>query len=229
MSRLPLSLGIQKQWMTSRLVPRTSTFVPVGMTIWPLVTIGRRSMPPQPSWRRVVDLPPPLLAGDVDVALGVVGLGQRHQRADRRDGDTDQDQAGRIVRRDLQGRLAVRLLGDRLAAIAELEHGPTDRREHEQHDDAGDQEDRPLQVLDLLGVLAGGLPGVLRGVLGAARQEGEAEDARDGDRGGAPAAPGGTRHAVNANRAVRERPLPLVDHGTTTSTRAPSTPGTTNS
>ena len=48
MSRLPLSLGIQKLWITSRLVPRTSTLVPVGITICPLVTIGV-SMPPQPS------------------------------------------------------------------------------------------------------------------------------------------------------------------------------------
>ena len=48
MSRLPLSLGIQKLWITSRLVPRTSTLVPIGITIWPLVTIGV-SMPPQPS------------------------------------------------------------------------------------------------------------------------------------------------------------------------------------
>ena len=30
--RLPLSLGIQKLWITSRLVPRTSTLVPVGIT-----------------------------------------------------------------------------------------------------------------------------------------------------------------------------------------------------
>ena len=48
MSRLPLSRGIQKLWMTSRLVPRTRTLVPIGITIWPLVTIGS-SMPPQPS------------------------------------------------------------------------------------------------------------------------------------------------------------------------------------
>ena len=47
MSRLPLSLGIHQLWITSRLVPRTSTFVPTGMTICPLVTIGV-SMPPQP-------------------------------------------------------------------------------------------------------------------------------------------------------------------------------------
>ena len=40
MSRLPLRRGIQNEWITSRLVPRTSTFVPVGMMTWPLVTIG---------------------------------------------------------------------------------------------------------------------------------------------------------------------------------------------
>src|SRR4029079_7183529 len=40
MSRLPLRRGTQNEWMTSRLVPRISTFVFVGITIWPLVTIG---------------------------------------------------------------------------------------------------------------------------------------------------------------------------------------------
>jgi hypothetical protein len=48
MSRLPLSRGIQKLWITSRLVPRTRTLVPTGTTICPLVTIGV-SMPPHPS------------------------------------------------------------------------------------------------------------------------------------------------------------------------------------
>jgi hypothetical protein len=43
MSRLPLSLGTQNEWITSRLVPRISTLVPVGITIWPLVTIGTAS------------------------------------------------------------------------------------------------------------------------------------------------------------------------------------------
>ena len=48
-SRLPLIAGTQKLWITSRLVPRISTFVSTGMTSWPLVTIGA-VMPPQPSW-----------------------------------------------------------------------------------------------------------------------------------------------------------------------------------
>ena len=48
MSRLPLRRGIHQLWITSRLVPRTSTLVSIGMTSWPLVTIGV-AMPPQPS------------------------------------------------------------------------------------------------------------------------------------------------------------------------------------
>ena len=124
MSCLPLSRGIQQLWITSRLVPRTSTLVSVGMTSWPLVTIGR-SMPPQPVLGRVVDLPPPLLAGDVDDALGVVGLGEGDDRADGRDGDADQDQRRQDRQPDLERRLAVRLLGDRLAAVAVAERAPS--------------------------------------------------------------------------------------------------------
>ncbi len=48
MSRLPLRRGIHQLWMTSRLVPRTSTLLLVGITIWPLVMIAS-SIPPQPS------------------------------------------------------------------------------------------------------------------------------------------------------------------------------------
>ena len=117
MSRLPLSLGIQKLWITSRLVPRTSTLVPVGIDHLAARHDRRVSMPPQPSCDRVVDLPPPLLAGDVDVALGVVGLRQRHQRADGRDRHADEDQRRQDRQADLERRAAVRLLGDRLAAV----------------------------------------------------------------------------------------------------------------
>ena len=47
-SRLPLRRGIQNEWMTSRLVMRSTTGVPTGSTISPLVTIGSGiSMPPQ--------------------------------------------------------------------------------------------------------------------------------------------------------------------------------------
>ena len=197
-------------------------------------------MPPQPVLQRVVHLPPPLLAGDVDVALGVVGLRQRHQRADGRDRHADQDQRRQDRQADLQRRAAVGLLGDRLAAVLVAEHAPADGDDDDDADDAGDGEDRPLQVLDLLGVRALRLPRVLRGVLGTARHhqhEGAERHRRDpgatGDRRAAghgrdasPGLPRPPRALVLARRPcsmVRSRA-----HGTLTSTLAVSTPGTTN-
>ncbi len=166
MSRLPLRRGIHHEWMTSRLVPRTSTGVPTGMTIWPEVTIDIGDAAAA-VLHRVVDLPPPLLTGDVDDALGVARLVQRHQGADRGDGDADEDERRQDREADLERRLAVRLLGDRLAPVAVAPDDVADDGEHDQSDDAGDDEHRVLEVLDLLGVRSGGLPGVLRGVVGA--------------------------------------------------------------
>ncbi len=55
-----------------------------------------------------------------------------------------------------------------------------DGGEHDQTDDAGDDEHRILQVLDLLGVRPGRLPRVLRGVVGAAGGgDGEQRDERE--------------------------------------------------
>ena len=62
-SRLPLSFGIQNEWMTSREVMLRCTGRPAGMTISLAVTSGR---PSSPAMRRVVELPPPLLAEHVD-------------------------------------------------------------------------------------------------------------------------------------------------------------------
>ena len=101
--------------------------------------------------------------------------------------------AGRIVRRDLERRLAVRLLGDRLATVAEAPHDEADGGEHDEPDDAGDDEHRVLEVLDLLGVRSGGLPRVLRGVVGAAGDgERAGRGARD-RRGASQICPGGSR------------------------------------
>ena len=141
-SRLPLSLGIQNEWMTSRLVMRSSTLVSAGMTSWPLVTIGSADAAAA-VLHRVVVLPPPLLAGDVDDALGVAGLGQLEDRADRGDADTDQDEGRQDGEDDLERRLAVRLLGHRLAPVAEADDDEADRDEHDDADDTGDEEDRP--------------------------------------------------------------------------------------
>ena len=153
--------------------------------------------------RRVVDLPPPLLAGDVDEALGVVRLGQGHQRADGRDGDADEDDRRQDRQADLQRRAPVGLLGDRLAAVAVPVDDPADGAGDDQPDEAGEGEHGPLQVLDLLGVLAGRLPRVLRRVAGAPG---------DGDRSRSECEQVAAAHGA---------------HGTRTSTSAPSTPGTT--
>ena len=167
MSRLPLSRGIHHEWMTSRLVPRTSTGRADGDD-----HLARGDDDAGDAAAtvldRVVDLPPPLLAGDVDDALGVARLVERHQGADRGDGDADEDQRRQDRQGDLERRLAVRLLGDRLAAVAVAPDDVADHGEHDESDDAGDDEHRVLQVLDLLGVRSGGLPRVLRGVVGAA-------------------------------------------------------------
>ena len=119
-SRLPLSRGIQYEWMTSRLVMRSSTGVSVGITSSPLVTMGWVISTPPHCCTWVVVLPPPLLTGDVDDALGVVGLGQREHRDDGGHGDADQDDRRKDGERDLERRVAVRLLGDVLTAVLEL-------------------------------------------------------------------------------------------------------------
>ena len=120
--------------------------------------------------------------------------------------------------------VAVRLLGDRLAAILELDHAEQDDGEHDQPDDAGDQEHPPLQVLDRLGVVAGRLPGVLRRVLCARREPDGGGDAGDethamANAGGTFSHRGGPCFLVGIGRGA---------HGTTTSSVA-SVPGTVNS
>ena len=130
MSRLPLSLGIQKRVddVAAGAADR-APWCPVGITSWPLVTIGLASadvgVTPQivpSSLDRVVVLPPPLLAGDVDDALGVVGLvGQRQHRVDREPGDHGQITAGMAVSVISRAGLPCDLLGDRLAAVAEAD------------------------------------------------------------------------------------------------------------
>ncbi len=119
---------------------------------------------------RVVVLPPPLLTGDVDDAVGVVGVVERDHAGHRGHGDTGQHQRRDGDEHVLDQGVAVALLGDRLATISELDDDVGDHGEHDHTDDAGDQEDRPLQVVDVLGVLALGRPRVLRGIAGARRQ-----------------------------------------------------------
>ena len=101
---------------------------------------------------RVVVLPPPLLPGDVDLALRVVGLVELEDRVDREPADHGQQRRGDGDERVLDDGVAVRLLGDRLAAVLEADHAVQDDGEHDHADDPGDQEHPPLQVLDRLGV-----------------------------------------------------------------------------
>jgi hypothetical protein len=176
------------------------------MISWPLVTM--------------VHFPPPLVTRHVDVAVGVVGLRQGEQGAHRGDGDADQDQRGEDRHPDLERRVAVGLPGDCLAPVAVREDHPADRRRHEHEHDAGDQEHRPLEVLDLLGVVARRLPGVLRSVLGAPSEEG-ATDHHGGRNDHKPDPSAHARHRTEA-------PAETTSHGTSTSIWAPSTPGTKN-
>ncbi|HMW53701.1 MAG TPA: hypothetical protein PKD33_16550, partial [Rhodocyclaceae bacterium] len=110
------------------------------------------------------------LYGGAD-GLGVVLLGEVEDRLHRRDPDAGEDERRQDGERDLERRLAVRLLGHRLAPVLEADHGVGDDDHHDHADHTGHQEHRPLQVLDLLCVLALRLPGVLRCVLRAAAQE----------------------------------------------------------
>jgi hypothetical protein len=137
------------------------------MTSWPLVTMGAL-------------IPPPLLAGDVDDALGVVGLGQLEDGADGGDAHADEDERRDDGERDLELLVAMALLRDRLTLVAELHEGVPDQREHEDADDAGGEEHPPLQVLDALGVGALGLPRVLGGVVGASGQRQRERSTGDG-------------------------------------------------
>ncbi|MEZ5296633.1 MAG: hypothetical protein R2697_10295 [Ilumatobacteraceae bacterium] len=111
---------------------------------------------------RVVVLPPPLLTGDVDDAVGVVGVVEFDDRGDRRDGDAGEQHRRERDEHVLEPRLAVRLLGDRLTTVLELDDADRDDGHDDQADDAGDHEDRPLQIVDPLRFGARRVPGVLR-------------------------------------------------------------------
>jgi hypothetical protein len=65
----------------------------------------------------------------------------------------------------------VRLLGHRLALVTEAHDAVRDGDDNDQKHDAGDVEDRPLQVVDALSILARRAPRVLRRVLGATAED----------------------------------------------------------
>ena len=162
---------------------------------------------------RVVVLPPPLLARHVDDELCVVGSreiedGAHGEHADHRENQRGDDREG-----DLECRLAVRLFGDRLAAVLVTPDDVHDRDKDDDADDAGHGEHRPLQIVDHLRVRTLGLPRVLRGFR-RARTEHEQRRKR-GDR----ACHTATRHHPTHAKARGSAGLvrPLVIHGTSTS------------
>ena len=187
-SFLPLSAGIQKLWMTSRLSMSRYTGTPTGMTISEAVSmsvcvlvgcleaglvdvvVGVDAV----AVEVVVVAPPPLLADDPHVD-GVVGLvGEVEDGGDGGDGEADEDDGGQGGPADLGLGVAVELGGDLVAvvvlALAELpdheQHADLDEHEH----DAGDEERDVRQVVDLVGGRALGLERGLRRVRGAGRQ-----------------------------------------------------------
>ena len=70
------------------------------------------------------------------------------------------------------------LLGHRLALVAIADDDERNDGEDDEADDAGDHEDRPLQIVDALCILARRLPRVLRCIPSA---PGEQDQACDGD------------------------------------------------
>ncbi|CAB4877303.1 unannotated protein [freshwater metagenome] len=113
---------------------------------------------------RVGVLPPPLLAGDVHRHLTAVGVRDLHDRPGGEGPDRCKDDEGDDCQHDLERRLAVGLLGNRLTLVSELGDGVPHRKEDEHADDARHEEHRPLEVVDLSSRLPLGLPRVLRGV-----------------------------------------------------------------
>ena len=103
-SRLPPSCGIQNEWITSGPCRWNATVWPTGQ----MDLVGGDDLE-----AGIPEVPPPLLAGDVDV--------QRRRRrrflrleddADRRDADDDEDHREGDRPRDLQHRVPVDLLGN---------------------------------------------------------------------------------------------------------------------
>ena len=115
--------------------------------------------------QRMVNHMPIFATYDADrirtIAQTVFDLFEVEDGLEREDADPRENQTGQDGHADFEHRLAVRLLGDRLATILEPEHRVRDGGKDDDTDDAGDRKDGLLQVVDLLGVRALRLPGVL--------------------------------------------------------------------
>ena len=120
---------------------------PAGMTSSPGGD-DRRRRSAAAVLRRVVVLPPPLLAGDVDDARRC----RRSRRGRRCVRTVGTAMAARMsAGRDLSRSPAPACRGsarDLLAAVAEADDAIDDGCHHDDADDAGGDEDRPLQVVD---------------------------------------------------------------------------------
>ena len=116
----------------------------------------------------VVVFEPPLMPGHLDLDRVGVTLGQLEHRGGGGHRDPGQDQGGDDGPGDLQLRAAVELLGLLGAgAIPEEEHCHQDRPLHQDEHGDGDPEDRPEEVVDLLGERACRLEGGQRLILAA--------------------------------------------------------------
>ncbi len=124
-------------------------------------------------------LPPPLLSGDVDDALGVGPLVELEDLDHCRHGDGGEDDRRQHSERDLELRVAVCLLRGVLAAILVLDQDVADHAEHDEGDHAREVEDVALAaetLVDVAGVLTGGAEEVLGCILGTSRQHPAGDD-----------------------------------------------------
>ena len=128
-----------------------------------LLNIGARS------W--IVVFPPPLLTSDVDRHFSVAGFRQFKNCACGRNSNTQKNQYWNDGQNNFDSRLTVSLLRNGLAAIAIAIHHPGDSNENNDTNDAGDVEHGSLQIVNLLSIRSGWLPGILRCILGATSQE----------------------------------------------------------
>ena len=120
------------------------------------------------------------------------------------------------------------LIGDCLATISILDDAKRNEGHHDDANNAGGEEDWPLQILDLLRVWTGRFPGVLRGVGCASGEHGRRRHSCHRRRYFEAAR---THILKTRSRAFRitdgAKVNLLVTHGTITSIRS-SSPATTN-
>ena len=142
----------------------------------------------------VAELPPPLLTNDDDLGFPVgglaadldldgVGLGvvDREVGDGRHDGDDDHDDRRHTGHEDLEAGVMRLLLGELVVALVGvdpvLDREPHDGGTDEDQDDAGDEQHRVEEIVDLPGGVALRLEGVELGITGTASRD----EADEGD------------------------------------------------